>query len=235
MTTSTDPRPLRAHPVADRFPMPDDAVLDDLAADIAEHGQKVPLLVWDDGETRWLLDGRCRLAACERAGVEPVIQLYEGDATLLAFEAEVLSRNMKRRHLPAGVRAAYAVEHLLPRLEAEAKERQGVRTDLAGEPPGKVPQGRARDLAGRAVGVSGRYVSDAKQLAYAAPDLFDEVREGRMALAEATKHREERRTVTFVCERTGEDRAAVTVAPDGTAVCPDCGDRVVVADARRAS
>ena len=42
----------------------------------------------------------------------------------------------------------------------------------------KVPQGdkgKARDKAGEAVGVSGRYVSDAKKIHQAAPDLETEI------------------------------------------------------------
>jgi len=66
----------KAHPVADLFPMMTDVELDELAADIKECGQQIPILVDPSGE---ILDGRNRYEACRRAGVEPQIETVEPD------------------------------------------------------------------------------------------------------------------------------------------------------------
>ena len=67
--------------------------------------------------------------------------------------------NLQRRHRTASQAAAIAVE-ALGLYEAEAKERQGTRGDI-GELIPQGETGKARDHAGAAVGVSGRYVEHA--------------------------------------------------------------------------
>jgi hypothetical protein len=59
---------LEVHPLANIFPMLSDEALADLAEDIKANGQRVPILLDQEGR---LLDGRNRLKACELAGVEP--------------------------------------------------------------------------------------------------------------------------------------------------------------------
>jgi len=82
------------HPVAGLFPLLGEADLDALAADIEAHGLREPIWRHRDGR---LLDGRNRLEACRRAGVEPASRTFEGpDEALLDF---VLSLNLHRRHL----------------------------------------------------------------------------------------------------------------------------------------
>jgi hypothetical protein len=66
-----------------------------------------------------------RLRACQRAGVEPRFEEWRGESPT----AYVLSVNLHRRHLTDGQRAMIAVG-ALPLFEAEARERQGKRTDL---------------------------------------------------------------------------------------------------------
>jgi hypothetical protein len=85
------------HPFADIFPMMDEAALAELAADIKAESQREPIYLWRDQ----IIDGRNRYAACQIAGVEPVIKRIEfpgGEQEALAY---VLSRNLKRRHLNA--------------------------------------------------------------------------------------------------------------------------------------
>lgn len=87
-----------AHPYADKFPMLGTEELERLAADIAENGLQIPIVLDADGR---ILDGRNRWAACEIVGVTPTTVLYEGD-DLAAF---VLSANVARRHLTTGQQA----------------------------------------------------------------------------------------------------------------------------------
>jgi len=85
------------HPFADLFPMLGEDDLSALAESIRDEGLLTPLTLSPDGT---LLDGRNRLAACERAGVDPVFEVYEGDP--FAF---VVASNINRRHLSAGQQA----------------------------------------------------------------------------------------------------------------------------------
>ena len=87
---------------------------------------------------------------------------------------------MKRRHLTASQAAAIAVE-ALGLYEAEAKERQGARTDIVEIIP-QSETGKARDHAGAAVGVSGRYVEDAKKIRESAPERFAAIKRGERKL-----------------------------------------------------
>jgi hypothetical protein len=94
---------IEAHPIACIFPMLDSAALDELAADIKAQGQLFPIVRDPRGV---VLDGRNRLEACNRAGVEPVFT--EADPKdVLTF---VIGANVKRRALRASQRAMAAAE-----------------------------------------------------------------------------------------------------------------------------
>jgi hypothetical protein len=80
-----------------------------------------------------------------------------------------------RRNLTKSQAVACAVE-MLPVFEAEAKARQGKRTDLEHSGPGSSKSARdqqARDRAANVFGVSGRHVQRAKKLQQTAPQLLD--------------------------------------------------------------
>lgn len=82
------------HPFADQFPMLPDDELEALADDIAANGQRFPIMVTAAGV---LVDGRNRLEACRRRGVEPWIEVLTGDP-----HAYIVSANTHRRNLNAG-------------------------------------------------------------------------------------------------------------------------------------
>lgn len=64
------------HEYADAFPMASEEELEELAASIAAVGLIHPIVLTPKGE---VLDGRNRLAACEKAGVEPTFETRDGD------------------------------------------------------------------------------------------------------------------------------------------------------------
>ena len=64
------------HEYADAFPMASDEELEELAASISAVGLIHPIVLTPKGE---VLDGRNRLAACEKAGVEPAFETRDGD------------------------------------------------------------------------------------------------------------------------------------------------------------
>jgi ParB-like nuclease domain len=88
------------HPLAALFPPLDEKELDELAADIREHGLREPIVTFEGK----ILDGRNRYLACERAGVAPRFKEYTGSDPL----AYVVSLNLKRRHLDTSQRAMVA-------------------------------------------------------------------------------------------------------------------------------
>ena len=93
------------HPVAALFPMLPDDELEELAADIKEHGLLDSIELDKDGQ---LIDGRNRLKACELAGVEPRFSLYEGSG--VAVISHILSKNQNRRHQDKTHRAITAAK-----------------------------------------------------------------------------------------------------------------------------
>ena len=91
----------RFHPIAECFPMMEEAELTDLAADIKKNGIQVPPVLYDD----MILDGRNRYKAAKLAGVKVTqFDLYDGDDP----KDYVISLNVQRRHLTTGQRAMIA-------------------------------------------------------------------------------------------------------------------------------
>jgi ParB-like chromosome segregation protein Spo0J len=162
------------HPAAALFPMLPDEDLDALAADIAEHGQRIPIALWR-GE---IIDGRNRLEACRRAGIEPWVEAADlaDDAEAVGF---VISSNLKRRHLDESQRAMIGAK--LATLS------DGVRADRQGasiEAPSAISQSQAADLlnVGRASVQRARTVLD-----HGVPELAEAVRDGELAVSAAAK------------------------------------------------
>jgi hypothetical protein len=76
--------------------MMSDAELDKLGADIKRHGLQQDLAFWEG----FLIDGRNRLQAMERAGIE-LLPLHRSQADTDDPYAYVISANIQRRHLTA--------------------------------------------------------------------------------------------------------------------------------------
>lgn len=101
MTAQFEDVPLfggEVHPFAATFPMLSAAELDALTDSIRRNGQLHPILLAPDGV---LIDGRNRLAACGRAGVEPRFEVTDADP----FDV-ILAANVDRRHMAATQRMA---------------------------------------------------------------------------------------------------------------------------------
>lgn len=155
--------PLEAHPLADIFPLLDGAAFEELAADIAAHGLREPIVLFDG----MVLDGRNRLRACEMAGVRPHFETYTGDDPA----AYVVSLNLRRRHLSESQRAMVAA-----RLANVPQGRPGKDANL------QVFQ----DDAARLLNVSPRSVATARSvLTHGAPALQQAVDAGRVRVSAA--------------------------------------------------
>jgi ParB-like chromosome segregation protein Spo0J len=172
------------HEAANIFPL-DDENIDTLAEDIREQGLEVPIELCG-GQ---IIDGRRRSLACEKAGVEPEFVEVSPEDPI----AYVLSLNIHRRHLSTtqrGMVAARAREM----YDKAAKERQkeggkhGRDKQLGGEVENLPHPQKARDAAGKAVGVSGKSVDYASRvLKNGCPELIKAVDSNEMAVSTAAR------------------------------------------------
>lgn len=154
------------HRLAALFPLLDEPALDALASDIAEHGLREPIVLWH-GQ---VLDGRNRLAACQRAGVEPVFRQFD-EETEGHPVAWVASRNLHRRHLDPSQRALVAARL----VDANA--------DVV-----RIGPGRASEKAAALVDVSPRSVEHALAVVHAGNDELEAaVAERRVPVAVAAE------------------------------------------------
>lgn len=166
-----------AHEAADLFPLMEGDEFDDLVADIADNGLKNPVVLLPDGR---LLDGRNRVAACDKSGTPVVATTYHGDDPT----GYVLSLNVHRRHLTASQRAMIAAK-------ARLLGKQSVRDTAA------------------SAGVAASEISKSSTVIDHAPELADDVRLGRTPLNDAykvAKHRKDQKRTREEQERRNAER-----------------------------
>lgn len=193
---------MRWHPIACIFPMLADDELAALADDIRQHGQREPIVLFED----CVLDGRNRWLACKMAGVKPVTKQFSGDKReALSY---VWSAGAMRRDLKPGQKAAanaerekldaeYAAE--IERIKDEAPK--GGRPKSGEKPQQKIvevlkPQERQTDhKIAEAIGTNRTYVNDARKVYEKRPDLHEKVKAGKLTLPQAKTEikREEKR------------------------------------------
>jgi ParB-like chromosome segregation protein Spo0J len=171
------------HEAANIFPMMSEDGIDSLAADIEANGLQCPVEVFQGK----IIDGRNRWMACMRVGVTAkTVHVNPPDPI-----AYVLSLNLHRRHLDI-TQQSMVGGRARALYDKQAKERQKVRV---GNQPGaeveNLPQldkGKARDMAGKAVGVSGRSIDLAtKVLKNGSKELIDACDRGEVAVSAAAK------------------------------------------------
>ncbi len=163
------------HPLSQILPEMSGEEFNELKKDMQEHGLKQPIII-HEGK---ILDGRNRYRVCRELNIIPETTEYKGSDPL----SYIISLNVKRRHLSASQKASVAVDFLLL-LEAEAKKRMKAGGETKGK--AKIPDPhQSRDQAGKIVGVSGRYVSDAKKIKETDPKIFEKVKLGEVSIPEA--------------------------------------------------
>ena len=87
---------MQIHPDAQRFRLMTEFELAELVRDIAKHGLREPIVLDHTGE--FLVDGRNRKRACEKANIEPHYRRLDPDVDIFDY---VISVNLHRRHLTA--------------------------------------------------------------------------------------------------------------------------------------
>jgi hypothetical protein len=159
---------LEPHPFAALFPeLPSDE-LTQLARDIKERGLLEPIILYEGK----ILDGRNRFRACQIAGVKPRIEEFNAKATKRSTEEFVLSRNLRRRHLTMGQKAAIALEWSEQiELSADPEKNKG-----RGRPKGTLSE------AAKKIGINERRVFEVRQIRDANPSLYQDVKAGKRSL-----------------------------------------------------
>jgi hypothetical protein len=172
----------KVHPAAMAFPRMPTAALNELKADIAANGIRIPILVNKKRDT--ILDGRTRMIVAHD------LKLKDGEVPIEVFTGkpeeevgEIISRNIHRRHLTDDQRVAIVAKLRGPQLAKEAEERQkaGEASDLGL----KSTQGRTRELIAAEADVSQHKARSALMTAKHAPFELDMVIAGKERLAKA--------------------------------------------------
>lgn len=177
---------LKPHPMSMLFPSLDSDSLRALADDLKVNGQRDPIVLFEG----MILDGNQRYSARQLDTEVPELSerefAPETEGDPLEF---VLSKNLHRRQLTPGQKAAVAVE-FEEKFSKEAKGRslQNLKQNGA-VPVGETKvAGRSRDRAAKALGVCSRYVQDAKKVRQESRQLFEAVKSGEKSLREAIKY-----------------------------------------------
>ena len=167
---------IQIHELAAAFPLPEGKEYKQLKRSIEAEGQQIPVIMYKGK----LLDGRNRRQACRELGIPIKAVEWSGTGNL---EDLIISLNLHRRHMTASQRAALAVK-LLPALEQQAAERRGARNDIRE----KIPLcGKAVDLAGAKVGVSGKYVIKAEKIFNTSMEIYMKLLNGKLTISQAEK------------------------------------------------
>jgi hypothetical protein len=161
----------KVHPAADIFPMLPEDELAKLQKDIERHGIRIPIALYDeldDGgrvNTTWLIDGRNRLEAAERAGIDlglvPVVRVSCSDPV-----SWIIGLNLRRRHLTKAQQADVVIAaHKAARQEALKLKAYTPEAEAISRQHGEKRRGRkpnkmkaAAVATGKALGISERTI-----------------------------------------------------------------------------
>ena len=238
---------LKFHPYCLAFPETSPEEFAKLKESIQEHGQRDAIVLLG-GE---ILDGRTRYKAVRELKIPPQFRQYDPVKDGQDPLAWVIDKNLHRRHLTVGQRAALAVQ--LEALIKEAKSKAKTDAKPAEKPTPNAPDGgkvlefptvvdgtkdkeaeRPRTEAAAAAGVSTGSVAKAKDLAENDPAAFEKVKSGEVTLDKASKESKAQRQDSVAPPLPGADVPPVDPYRRQTAdmLAPSMGDKF--ADAVRA-
>jgi hypothetical protein len=165
---------LPLHPSNEAFRMMTDEELKDLAESIKAEGLLMPIVLDKNGA---VLDGKCRLRACELAGVKPRFETFEGDEDQCADF--IWSMNALRCHLSPSQRAMGQA------IVAKMMEAREAKSDCYWEHR-VLPEARA---VAQYPDLADRVMAGTLSLAEAYEEVLGREREAERAHAEAEEHR----------------------------------------------
>jgi hypothetical protein len=171
---------MKIHPLCEILPDMSETDYIRLRDDIKARGMQSPIIEYEGA----ILDGRHRWRACVELGIKPRIEPYKGDDPA----AYVYSVNVAHRHLTK-TQLVIAAAKLKGYYAEQAKKRQ---QEHGGTAPGRpsstggnisTSEGKARDQAGKAFGVSGKAVDDGERILKSGiPDLITKVERGEISV-----------------------------------------------------
>src|ERR1700742_35904 len=162
------PNLLEAHPFAALFPQLPPEELSQLVRDIKERGMLEPIIL----HKGLILDGRNRYRACQIAGVTPRTEELNHKSSKRSPEEFVLSRNLRRRHLSVGQKAAIALDW----SEQASLVTEPKKVRERGRPKGTLSE------AAKYIGINEQRVFEVRQIKDANPELYEDVKAGRRSL-----------------------------------------------------
>lgn len=186
------------HPIANCFPLLDEERLADMADSISANGLRNPIVLFEGK----ILDGRNRAAACLLAGVEPHTIQFSGttsEAISLVRDENLQRRDLTSAQRAAGFRKLESVEsELAAVVNAIRDEAKGRMKAGKADPRQRIAEGspddrRTNTKRAEMAGTNRQYIREADKLADEAPELLDEVAEGKKTMGQAVKALEDRK------------------------------------------
>jgi len=185
---SDAPVNLAWHPAACIFPMMPDDELQALADDIAKHGLREPVVMFDGK----VLDGRNRSAACAIAQVKPKTVEFTGSASeALSF---VWSKNRTRRHLSSSQAAIADAK----RAQLDEEYQKAIAATVAEQPKGGRPKTGATNCTSKkdndaltdskraaSAGTNRGYIKPAEKIVATRTDLAEKIEQGKLTIPQA--------------------------------------------------
>lgn len=165
------------HPWTAIFPRVNGDELAALASEIRRYGQAEPITVYDG----MILDGRARYQACQLIGFEPKVSEFEPMTGMGVADDALLwmvQKNVSERHLTKAQLAAIA-HSLLLLLYPKHKEKEPYSTQQLKQ---------VADLVGASWSSVQRLVAVYKKKQRNGPKLIEEVRNGDLTVAQATRN-----------------------------------------------
>jgi ParB-like chromosome segregation protein Spo0J len=175
---------MKIHPIATILPSLSDRQYEDLKESIQQNGLMNPLMAIERDGEQLLIDGRHRLRACAELGIKPVVDIYDADDSELG--SLVWGANGIRRHLSPSQRAAFYSELCGAPAKQKAKARQEHKTAGGLSANLREAQKASQEIA-EIAGVSARTVDDALAVQKADPELFQQVKDGKVSVSAAAK------------------------------------------------
>lgn len=161
------------HPACAVWPQISDAEIEALAADIKANGLIHPITLCDGK----ILDGRNRDLACEKAGIEPSVTIYNGNDPI-GFS---LSVNRHRRHLPHH-QLAFIGEELSKLKQGTNRFRKIERLNS----PSTLDAGKTMAQIGAELGLHSKRIGDARAvMTHGAPNVIAMAKKGEVPLQSA--------------------------------------------------
>jgi hypothetical protein len=200
------PQGIPYHPLADIFPLIEDAEFEELVADIKARKKLLERIVLHQG---MILDGRNRYRACVEAGLfkpSPDAKVHIKDKEhFLVLPSDmdaigfVVSKNINRRHFKEGQRAYFAAK--LANMRVGGKETNSANL-----------QNCSQEQAAKITNVSTRSVASAvKVIEKGVPEIVEAVRDGKLApsaAAEAVDLDPKDQKNVAILAKTGNKKAA---------------------------